>query len=131
MLAVYLFFMVVVFTALLTASFITTILEVNKRLETVKREWVIDRCLRTNPVINVFIPSVLIDLVFGVIRWFSRVVLKRQQQVIWVEKIHQVLWYIIYSPIILLIGLYELVTTLIFRWSLVSKAFKKTAVLLP
>jgi len=128
LLAVYLFLTVVILGSLLTASFLSTILEINTRIDTVKRNWVINRCLKSNPILNAFIPSIVIDLIFGVIRWFAHVVFKRQSPVIWIEKAHQVLWYIIYSPIILLVGLYELVTTLVFRWKLVTKAFRRDTV---
>ncbi|KAI8642509.1 hypothetical protein BD408DRAFT_443392 [Parasitella parasitica] len=123
LLAVYLFLTVVILGSLLTASFLSTVLEINSRIETVKRNWIINRCLKSNPVLNAFIPSLVIDLIFGVIRWFARVVCKRQSPVLWIEKTHQVLWYIIYSPVILLVGIYELVTTLLFRWKMVTKAF--------
>ncbi|CEP08409.1 hypothetical protein [Parasitella parasitica] len=123
LLAVYLFLTVVILGSLLTASFLSTVLEINSRIETVKRAWIINRCLKSNPVLNVFIPSVFIDLIFGIIRWFARVVCKRQTPVLWIEKAHQVFWYIIYSPVILLVGIYEFVTTLLFRWKMVRKAF--------
>lgn len=128
LLAIYLFLTVVILGSLLTASFLSTILEINSRVDTVKRDWVINRCLKSNPILNAFIPSIFIDLLFGIIRWFARVVFKRQSPVIWIEKLHQILWYIIYSPIILLVGIYELVTTLIFRWKLVTKAFQRNTV---
>lgn len=64
-------------------------------------------------------------MIFGIARWFARVVFKRSSPVAWIGKAHQVLWYIIYSPIILLVGLYELVTAVLFKWKLVSAAFKR------
>lgn len=129
LLAVYLFLTVVVLGSLLTASFLSTILEINSRIDTVKRDWVINRCFKSNPVLNAFIPSIFIDLIFGSVQWFARVVFKRQSPVIWVEKLHQIFWYIIYSPIILAVGIYEFVKTLIFRWKLVTKAFHRNTVI--
>ncbi|KAI9478843.1 MAG: hypothetical protein EXX96DRAFT_572441 [Benjaminiella poitrasii] len=125
LLAFYLFLTVVVLGSLLSASFISTILDVNSRLEVIEREWVINRCLRSKPALNSFTPSVLIDIIFYFINYVSRVVFKRQAPVIWLEKIHQVLWYIIYSPIILLIGFYEVVTAVLFKWHLVRQIFKR------
>jgi hypothetical protein len=114
--------------SLLIASFLSTFLDINSRIDSVKRDWVINRCLGSNPVLNVFLPSLFIDMIFGIVRWFARVVFKRSSPVVWIEKAHQVLWYIIYSPIILLVGLYELVTAFLFKWKLVSKAFKRDTV---
>lgn len=128
LLAVYLFFIVIVVGSLLIASFLSTILEIHGRIDTVKRDWVISRCLKTVPVLGAFIPSVAIDLIFGFIAWVSRVVFKRRDRIVWLEKIHQVLWYIIYSPIILLVGLYELIAIILFRWSLVANAFKRVPI---
>lgn len=123
--AVYLFLTVVVLGSLLTASFLSTILEINSRIDTVKRDWVINRCLKSNPVINAFIPSVATDLIFGTISWIARVIFKRQTRIIWLEKIRQVFWYIIYSPIIIFVGLFELLSAIFFKWQTVINAFKR------
>jgi hypothetical protein len=124
LLAVYLFFTVIILGALLTASFLSTILQI---YNIVKRDWVINRCLRSNPMLNPFIPSIVVDLIFGIFRWFARIAFKRQTRVVWLEKAHQVIWYIIYSPILLLVGLFELIMAVLFRWKLVVNTFKRKA----
>jgi hypothetical protein len=128
LLGVYLFFTIIVLGALLTASFLGTILQIYAQIDTVHREWTINRCLKSSPVLGKFIPSVAIDLVFAFIAWTARVVFKRTERIVWLEKVHQVLWYTIYSPIILLVGLYELITIVLFRWTLVSNAFKRVPI---
>lgn len=125
LLVVYLFFTVVVLGSLLTASFLATILEIYGRINTVKRDWAIQRCLQTKPELGIFIPSLAVDLIYVFFAWIARVVFKRQERLVWLEKTHQVIWYLIYSPLILLVGLFELFTTILFRWSLVANAFKK------
>ncbi|KAI9243945.1 hypothetical protein EDC94DRAFT_699923 [Helicostylum pulchrum] len=125
LLAVYLFLTVIVLGSLLTASFLSTFLDIHGRIDTIKRDWVVSRCLTVAPALGVFIPSVPVDLFFGIINWIVRVVFKRQTCNLWVEKTHQVLWYICYSPIILLVGLYELTVTVLFKWTLVANAFKR------
>lgn len=125
LLAVYLFLTVIILGALLTASFLSTILDIQGRIDSVKRDWVIRRCLAVKPRLGVFIPSVPIDFFFGFVQWTARVVFKRQTSIEWVEKTHQVLWYLIYSPILLVVGLYELITTVLFKWTLVVNTFKR------
>lgn len=125
LLVVYLFFTVIVLGALLTASFLSTILQIYGRIDIVKRDRIINRCLRSNPILNAFFPSILLDLIFNFFSWIGRVVFRRESRIMWLEKAHQILWYIIYSPIILLVGLFELVTTILFRWKLVANAFKR------
>lgn len=111
--------------SLLTASFLSTILDINSRIDTVKRDWVINRCLKSNPVINAFIPSVATDLIFGSVGWIARVIFKRQTRIIWLEKVRQVFWYIIYSPIIICVGLFELLSAVFFKSQTVLNAFKR------
>lgn len=128
LLGVYLFFTVIVLGALLTASFLGTILQIYSQIDKVRREWVLNRCLKSVPVLGKFIPSVAVDLVFAFISWTARVIFKRRDPIVWLEKVHQVLWYIIYSPVIFLVGFYELVTLILFRWTLVSNAFKRVPI---
>ncbi|KAG2213130.1 hypothetical protein INT47_011279 [Mucor saturninus] len=125
LLVAYLFLTVVILGSLLTASFLSTILDINSRIDTVKRDWVINRCLKANPVINAFIPSIATDLIFGTVAWIARVIFKRQTRIIWLEKIRQVFWYIIYSPIIIVVGLFELLSAIFFKWRIVINAFKR------
>lgn len=121
----YLFFTVIVLGSLLTASFLGTILEIYVRIDAVKRDWVIDRCLKSNPVLGSFIPSFFIDIVFGFVAWVARVVFKRQERIVWLEKIRQIFWYLVYLPVILFIGLVEFIYSLLFRWGLIKNAFKR------
>jgi hypothetical protein len=114
--------------SLLVASFLSTFLDVNNRIDTIKRDWAIRRCLGSDPVLNVFLPSLFIDIFFDILRWIARVVFKRSSPVAWIEKSHQIFWYIVYSPVILLVGLYELFSALLFKWKLVKKAFQRDTV---
>ncbi|CAO3660237.1 unnamed protein product [Rhizopus stolonifer] len=123
LLVFYLLSMVVFIGALLTASFLTTFLEINTRTQAIKNEWVIQRCLGTSPGLNKFIPGVLVDVLFNTFRWISRVIFRRERTT-WNEKMHQVAWYIVYSPIILVVGIIELFNVLVFHWEMVSMAFK-------
>ncbi|KAI8971565.1 hypothetical protein BDF20DRAFT_686355 [Mycotypha africana] len=125
LLAVYLFLTVVVLGSLLTASFLGTFIEISKELDTIKRDWVIERCLKTSPALSTFIPTVVVDLFFGVLAWFARVALKSQKIELCIQKIHQIFWYIIFSPVILLVGLLELITSVIFKWNAVKSMFQK------
>lgn len=87
-------------------------------MDNLKREWNIKRCLGINPTLSILIPSAIVDVFFGFVLFIARHVF-RCQRVTWIEKAHQVIWYIIYSPIILLVGLYELVIVL-FKWKSVK-----------
>jgi hypothetical protein len=95
----------IIFTALLIASFLSTLLDLNGQYDKIRRDWIIQRCL-TPAQFNVLLPTVIIDLVFGTVSLIAR---KLNCSVVWIEKLHQVIWYIVYSPIILVLGLFELV----------------------
>lgn len=116
----YLFATIIVLGSLLTASFLTTLLDIYKRKESIKNEWVIKRCLGVKPALNMFIPGVLVDIIFRLLQWISRVVFRRERSE-WIEKMRQVTWYIVYSPIILVIGIIDLFNALLFHWSVVSE----------
>lgn len=116
----YLFATIIVLGSLLTASFLTTLLDIYKRKESIKNEWVIKRCLGVKPALNMLIPGVLVDVIFRLLQWISRVVFRRERSE-WIEKMRQVTWYIVYSPIILVIGIIDLFNALVFHWSVVSE----------
>jgi cellobiose-specific phosphotransferase system component IIC len=116
----YLFATIIVLGSLLTASFLTTLLDIYKRKESIKNEWVIKRCLGVKPALNMLIPGVLVDIIFRLLQWISRVVFRRERSE-WIEKMRQVTWYIVYSPIILVIGIIDLFNALVFYWSVVSE----------
>ncbi|KAG1449228.1 hypothetical protein G6F55_010266 [Rhizopus delemar] len=122
LLVFYLFATIIVLGSLLTASFLTTLLDIYKRKESIKNEWVIKRCLGVKPALNMLIPGVLVDVVFRLLQWISHVVFRRERSE-WIEKVRQVTWYTVYSPIILVIGIIELLNALMFNWSVVSKTF--------
>ncbi|KAG0746574.1 hypothetical protein G6F57_007964 [Rhizopus arrhizus] len=120
LLVFYLFATIIVLGSLLTASFLTTLLDIYKRKESIKNEWVIKRCLGVKPALNMLIPGVLVDVIFRLLQWISRVVFRRERSE-WIEKMRQVTWYIVYSPIILVIGIIDLFNALVFHWSVVSE----------
>ncbi|KAI8349677.1 hypothetical protein BD560DRAFT_450213 [Blakeslea trispora] len=131
LLVIYLFLTVVVLGSLLTASFLATLMDISQRLDQVKRAWAIRRCLVTRPAFQVFLPSAFIDAIFCMLSWFVRSVCRFQKEsTLWIEKTHQVLWYVIYSPIILMVGLYELLMVVILKWQVVRKAFHPDVVVI-
>ncbi|KAI9249032.1 hypothetical protein BY458DRAFT_542625 [Sporodiniella umbellata] len=119
----YLLGMFVFVSALLTASFLATFIDINARIQTIQNEWTIQRCLGKRPELKQCIPGILVDVLFNMFKWVSRVVFRRERTP-WNEKMHQVAWYIVYSPIILIVGIIELFDVLIFQWATVSKTFK-------
>lgn len=92
--------------ALLVASFLAVALEIYPQLPSVRRITEAQRSVR-KPEFGVFIPTVAIEILIGGV-WLLIRPFYGHGKIIWLEKTRQVLWYIVYSPIILLVGIVEL-----------------------
>lgn len=109
LLIIYLFVMVVIIGALLTASFISTILSItspSSTLEKIHQQMEAKRATRV-PRFGVFIPNVAIELIVGVIVWLVKKI-NPNTKLTWVERFRQIVWFIIYSPIIIFVAILDL-----------------------
>ena len=109
MLFVYLFLIVVVIGTLLTASFLTTMMTIYPRIDSVQRLFYASRCVK-KPAYGVFLPTVLIELVLGLPVLILVYVFKQSNDsaaLVWTERIRQVFWFIVYLPVILAFGVIE------------------------
>ncbi|CAO3629518.1 unnamed protein product [Cunninghamella blakesleeana] len=116
LLIIYLFVMVVIVGALLTASFISTILSItspSSTLEKLHQQMEAKRATRV-PRFGVFIPNMAIELIVGVIVWLVKKV-NPSAKLTWVERFRQIIWFIIYSPIIIFVAVFDLLYYLIFN----------------
>lgn len=109
MLFFYLFIMIVLIGSLLVASFLTTMLREYAQVDQKRRIFVVRRV--SVPVqLGIFIPNVLIELVVGFVHLTLKYVFRinnNAKVMIWLEKLRQVLWYIVFLPVILLVALFE------------------------
>ncbi|KAI9249518.1 hypothetical protein BDA99DRAFT_445509 [Phascolomyces articulosus] len=110
MLFVYLFLIIVVIGTLLTASFLTTMLTVYPRIESVRRLFLASRCAK-QPVFGVFIANVVIELIIGffilILVYVFKVNKNDSKAISWIERARQVLWFIVFFPVVLVIGIIE------------------------
>ena len=110
MLFVYLFLIIVIIGTLFTASFLTTMLTVYPRIDSVRRIFLTSRCAK-QPTFGVFIANVVIEIIVGFFMFIMVYVFKQNKNgsktLLWTERIRQVLWFIVYSPIVLVIGIIE------------------------
>ncbi|KAF7722427.1 hypothetical protein EC973_003166 [Apophysomyces ossiformis] len=94
--------------ALVTSSFLAVFIDIYPRLPAIKRSMEAQRSIR-EPKFGVFIPSVGIELlVFGA--WLVVRPFYGPRKIIWLEKVRQVLWYIVFSPIVFAVGVVELLS---------------------
>ncbi|KAI8986520.1 hypothetical protein BDB01DRAFT_785908 [Pilobolus umbonatus] len=126
LLSIYLFLTVIVMGSLLVSSFISTMLEINPRLDTIKKEWTLRRNL-TPCRLNTFIVNVIWDGFIGFLHWTSRVIFRRQHRLVWIDKLHQVGWYVTYLPNIILLGIIQLVIAVLFKWKVIRSAFSRSS----
>ncbi|KAI8138458.1 hypothetical protein BJV82DRAFT_523463 [Fennellomyces sp. T-0311] len=109
MLFAYLFLIIVVIGTLLTASFLTTMMVIYPRIDSVQRLFLASRCAK-KPAFGVFLPTILIELILGVPVLILVYVFKQKNDSIsltWIERIRQVFWFIVYLPVILMFGIVE------------------------
>lgn len=114
MLIVYLFLMVVVLTALIIASFLATLLAEFPRMEANQRLFEARRSCK-KPELGMYIPSMAVELVAGALTLLVLALTKlikplqdkRPAMMRGVERARQVVWYIMYLPVILLVALLE------------------------
>ncbi|KAI9490101.1 hypothetical protein BDB00DRAFT_931503 [Zychaea mexicana] len=109
MLFVYLFLITVVIGTLLTASFLTTMLTVYPRIESVRRLFFASRCAK-KPVLGVFSTNVVFELIVGFFVLFAVYLLKAKKDsasLQWVERLRQILWFTVFSPLVLVVGIVE------------------------
>lgn len=113
MLFFYLAAMLLILGALLTGSFLTTLITLYPRLGAIQRTFAAERAIVKRPSYGIFIPTVAIDLVIGFAGWIFTGLFKMKKDesttLLWLERIRQVLWIIIFLPVILLVGIIELV----------------------
>ncbi|KAI8089814.1 uncharacterized protein BX664DRAFT_333976 [Halteromyces radiatus] len=113
LLVAYLFVMVVFLGALLTASFLSTILTLMKpesSFNRLKQRMEAERCSR-RPNYGVYIPNVAVELIVGSIVWIVKKI-SPGTKLTWLERLRQIIWFIIFLPILILIGLFDLVVYL-------------------
>ncbi|KAG2222553.1 hypothetical protein INT45_002684 [Circinella minor] len=110
MLFVYLFLIIVVIGTLFTASFLTTMLTIYPRIDSVRRIFLTSRCAKQS-TFGVFIANVFIEIIVGFFMFIMVYVFKQNKNdsktLLWTERIRQVLWFIVYFPIVLVIGSIE------------------------
>ncbi|KAI7886193.1 hypothetical protein K492DRAFT_156437 [Lichtheimia hyalospora FSU 10163] len=113
MLFFYLAAMLLILGALLTGSFLTTLITLYPRLGAIQRTFAAERAIIKRPSYGMFIPTVAIDLIVGFAGWIFTGLFKMKRDesatLLWLERIRQVLWIIIFLPVILLVGIIELV----------------------
>ncbi|CAO3587779.1 unnamed protein product [Absidia cylindrospora] len=107
--------MVILIGALLVASFLSTVLSLTKydpSFDKLQKRMEVKRCSRPASF-GVFIPNVAVELVMSSIVWIL--------EKIWpgvkltgLERFRQVVWFIIFLPIILVVGLVDLVFYLLY-----------------
>ncbi|KAI9309374.1 hypothetical protein BJ944DRAFT_173090 [Cunninghamella echinulata] len=115
LLAIYLFVMIFIVAALFTASFISTILSFTSNgssFEKLHQQMEAKRATRVSRF-GVFIPNVAIELIVGSVVWLAKKI-RPSSKLTWLEQFRQILWFIIYSPIILIVALYDFIYYLIF-----------------
>ncbi|KAI8341495.1 hypothetical protein BC941DRAFT_417048 [Chlamydoabsidia padenii] len=113
LLVAYLFIMVIFIGALLLASFLSTFLSLMKPESTfgkLKQKMEAERCSRPASY-GRFIPNVAVELIVGSIVWVVKKI-RPNSKLTWLERLRQVVWFIIFLPIILVIGLVDLVVYL-------------------
>ncbi|ORX61913.1 hypothetical protein DM01DRAFT_1369830 [Hesseltinella vesiculosa] len=111
----YLLVMVVFLGSMLTASFFVTLFTLQQHTpwDKKQRHMEAERCSKP-AVYGMFIPNVAFALIFGFIAWLIRKINPRAS-LVWLNRVSQVIWFIIFLPIILLVGLFDLILYLIFK----------------
>lgn len=69
-----------------------------------------ERCSRP-AAYGAFIPNVAVELIVGSIVWVVKKI-RPSSKLTWLERLRQVVWFIIFLPILLLVGLVDLVVYL-------------------
>ncbi|KAI8066688.1 hypothetical protein BC940DRAFT_302083 [Gongronella butleri] len=109
----YLLVMVVFLGAMLFASFVTTMIMMAQRVswDKKRRHMEAERCSRP-PEYGVFIPYVAFALIFGAIAWLIRTI-KPRASTACLTRVAQVVWFIVFFPIILVVAVYDLLVYLV------------------
>ncbi|KAI9312222.1 hypothetical protein BX666DRAFT_1989810 [Dichotomocladium elegans] len=106
----YLFVIIVVVGTLFIASFLTTLLSAYPRIDDLRRTFLAKRSIK-QPSYRVFLPSVAIELVIVLFELVLVHVFRMKRgesaALIWLERTRQVIWFIIYLPVILVLGVIE------------------------
>lgn len=109
LLVAYLFVMVIFVGALLVASFLSTILSLMKpesSFDKLQKHMEAERCSRAASY-GVYIPNVAVELIVGSIVWITKKI-RPNSKLTWLERLRQIVWFIIFLPILLLVGLFDL-----------------------
>ncbi|CDH49829.1 hypothetical protein RO3G_09591 [Lichtheimia corymbifera JMRC:FSU:9682] len=110
MLFVYLVVMILLVGSLIVASVLTTLIATYPHLDTEHNKFLARRA-SCRPSYGVFIPNFAIGLVIGAVRLLFTKVFKMDPNssscVLWLDRIHQVLWFIVFLPVIVLVALIE------------------------
>ncbi|KAI9312714.1 hypothetical protein BX666DRAFT_1985837 [Dichotomocladium elegans] len=114
MLFAYLAIMLLVIGTLLTASMITTVLLLWPAMPHIRQTFFAQRAARRSGF-GVFLPTVAIELVISLVGLLLTGVfrMKNDSRVLrWLELVRQVLWFMVYLPVILVVALVEAVVVL-------------------
>jgi hypothetical protein len=105
----YLFVIIFLIGALLVASFLSTILSLARSessLDSLRRRMEAKRCARPASY-GVFIPNVAVELVVATVVCITKKI-RPSSKLVWLERLRQIVWFTLFSPIILVIALIDL-----------------------
>lgn len=110
MLFVYLVVMILLVGSLIVASVLTTLIATYPHLD-IEHNKFLARRASCRPSYGVFIPNFAIELVIGAVRLLFTKVFRMDPNsskcVLWLDRIHQVLWFIVFLPVIVLVAVIE------------------------
>ncbi|CAO3586426.1 unnamed protein product [Absidia cylindrospora] len=109
LLVAYLFVMVVFVGALLVASFLSTILSLMKpesSFGNLQKRMEAERAARPASY-GTYIPNVAVELIVGSIVWITKKI-RPNSKLTWLERLRQIVWFIIFLPILIVVGLFDL-----------------------
>ncbi|KAI8379136.1 uncharacterized protein BYT42DRAFT_644451 [Radiomyces spectabilis] len=109
LLAIYMFLISTCVGSFLTASFLCTMSNMKSRLADKKQGMAYQRAMRP-ATLDAFIPNTLIELPLAILSGLLRLILRRKNRIVWLERTRQVLWYMVFSPVILIIGFFDLLS---------------------
>ncbi|KAI9016475.1 hypothetical protein CLU79DRAFT_762717 [Phycomyces nitens] len=104
---VYLFLMSVCITSMVTSAFLSTMIDINTRLESLEKSSLASRSIKP-AVLGAYLPNAVLEIILGLVDGLvflaGRQSIARER----IERIRQIGWYLIFSPIVIPVAILDL-----------------------